>query len=423
METVDIVIGFLWSYVMLPLLISGGIYILIKTKGEAFKNMFYCLKDIFSKKDGKNKGMSPFSAFMTTVGATVGTGNIAGVAVAMTVGGPGSLFWMWTAAFISFSLKYAECALSVRYKTKNGGGPMQYLKNGIGGRKGSVFAVLFCIFAVAASFGIGNTAQVNTIALSLKDTFGIPPFITGIVITAVFIFVFKKGDIGTAKVSDTVVPIMSVIYIVCCLVIIFFGAENLGIGIKMIFESAFDIKALFGGAAGGVLMIGFEKGMFSNEAGMGTAGIALSNSSMNEKSAGSAGVMSAFLDTVVICTLTGLAVAVNYPYINGTQGIETVLLCFERTFGHFGSMLLSISMCLFAFASVTGWQFYGEKSLAFISKKSIGAYRIFFSLCAFFACLLSMDAVWSLSALANALMAIINILGLYFLVKKSRKKC
>ena len=418
MDTVDIFLDFMWSYIMLPLLIFAGIYALIKMKGSAFKNMFFCLKDIFSKKGTKKGSMSPFSAFMTSVGATVGTGNIAGVAVAMTAGGMGSLFWMWVSALAAFSLKYAECAFSVRYKNKSGG-PMYYLKYGVGGKAGRALAFLFCAFAVFASFGIGNTVQINTISLSLNETFGIPPVVSGISLALVLFFVLKKGDRGTAKVSDTVVPIMSVCYIACCIVIIFFNYGNLACGIKMIFESAFDIKAIFGGAAGGVIMTGFEKGMFSNEAGMGTAGIAMANAGMSEKSAGSAGVMSAFTDTIIICTLTGLAVAANYPYISGTQGIETVLLCFEKTFGAFGSILLSVSVSLFAFSSVIGWQFYGEKSLAFISQKSIRAYRIFFVFAAFLACILPMKEVWSVSGIANALMACVNIIGLYFLLKKT----
>ena len=313
---------FVWGPAMLVLLVGTGIFLTVRLKFLPWRNLWFAIKSIFDKSDtgGKDGDISPFQSLMTALAATIGTGNIAGVATALAAGGPGAVVWMWVSALFGLSTKYAESVLAVKYREKNEhgeymGGPMYALKNGFKNKKlGRFLAVLFCVFAVCASFGIGNLTQANSIASAIEDSFGISTWIVGIVLVILCIIVLIGGIKSIGKVCGVVVPVMAVFYVISALAVIIINIGNVPEGLRTIFAMAFGIRPFAGGAAGiavqTVISKGVARGVFSNEAGLGSAPIAAAAAKTdNASKQGYVNMTGTFFDTLVICSLTGLSIA------------------------------------------------------------------------------------------------------------------
>ena len=317
---------FVWGPVMLVLLVGTGIFLTIRTKALCWRNLPYALKSVLSKEARQKKGkgdVSPFSALTTALAATIGTGNIVGVATAMVSGGPGALVWMWISAAFGLTSKFSECMLAIKYREVNekgemSGGPMYTMKKGFKNKKaGAVLGWLFALFAVIASFGIGNLTQGNSISSALHATFGVPTWVTGIVITILAMLIILGGIKSISKVSQVVVPVMALFYIVAGIIIIFGNIRNVPAGVVMIFKMAFSLQAVGGGLCGSLvasmmnaMRFGVARGVFSNEAGMGSAAITAAAASTNDPvRQGYINMTGTFWDTIVVCTITGLCIA------------------------------------------------------------------------------------------------------------------
>lgn len=522
-----------WGPVMLVLLVGTGIFLTIRTKALCWRNLPYALHSVLSKEARQKKGdgdVSPFSALTTALAATIGTGNIVGVATAMVSGGPGALIWMWISAAFGLTSKFSECMLAIKYREVNeqgemSGGPMYTMKKAFKHKGiGAVLGWLFALFAVLASFGIGNLTQANSISSALHTTFHIPMWVTGVVITALALFIILGGIKSISKVSQVVVPLMAVFYIIAGIVIILGNLSNVPSGLAMIFKMAFSVEAVGGGLCGSIvasmmqaLRFGVARGVFSNEAGMGSAAITAAAATTDDPvRQGYINMTGTFWDTIVVCTITGLciassgvlgntemaaqgtylmkdnavqistkeagekkAVAVDYdmsekdgdiiltPKSNDVSEISLSLnkketkkqmedgmkmdntvpvLCgvwddtsgnryifddegkyeyhtlvigsaltiqaFETVLGGAGGILISIAITLFAFSTILGWEYHGEKAFEYIFKthKYNIVYRIFFSLLAFVGATTTLQIAWTFSDIANALMAIPNLI-------------
>ena len=534
-EVVSKVDDFVWGPVMLVLLVGTGVYLTIRTGFLPWRNLPYALKSTLSKEARtKSRGegdVSPFSALTTALAATIGTGNIVGVATAMVSGGPGALVWMWISACFGLTSKFSECMLAIKYREVNekgemSGGPMYTMKKAFKHKKfGSVLGWLFAFFAVVASFGIGNMTQANSIASALNETFHIPVAVVGIIITVCALLIIVGGIKSISKVSSVVVPAMAIFYVICGLVVIIGNIGNLPSGVAMIFSMAFSVKAVAGGALGtvvssmmGAMRYGVARGVFSNEAGMGSAAItAAAATTDNPVRQGYINMTGTFWDTIVVCTITGLAIAssgvlgmtaqsavgtytvtdnrmvieasanhkvttseydmiadsdtqvtlkgkdatiVLTPYegdadliatgvtqtevgegsITGTWqgddknvynfgkdgsyirddlvvGSSLTIQAFKTVLGSAGGWLVAIGITLFAFSTILGWEYHGEKAFEYIlgTHKYNMIYRIIFSLVAYIGATQTLDLVWNLSDIANALMAIPNLICLLIL--------
>lgn len=420
---------FVWGPVMLFFLVGTGIYLTICLNFLPWRNLGRSLKKLFSKEsmrtDNGEGDISPFSALMTALAATVGTGNIVGVATAMAAGGPGALVWMWISAAFGISTKYSECTLALKYRTVNEkgemcGGPMYTLKNGLKNKKlGSVLSVLFAVFTILASFGIGNFAQANSISSAVKSTFSVPTEIAGAVL-AVFVAVIVLGGIKSiSKISTVLVPAMAVFYIVSGIIVVIINYKNVPEGIADIFKLAFTPRAAAGGVAGSILTTmryGIARGVFSNEAGLGSAAIsAASATSDHHVRQGYINMCGTFIDTIVVCTITGLAIA-SSGILGKTdaEGAALTIAAFETALGKKGAVFVTIGIILFAFSTILGWEYNGEKALEFIFKKPVYCYiyRVVFSVLTYVGATFSLDLVWTFSDIANGLMAVPNLISL-----------
>ena len=522
-----------WGPVMLVLLVGTGAFLTIRTKALCWRNLPYALRSVLSREARQKKGqgdVSPFSALTTALAATIGTGNIVGVATAMVSGGPGALVWMWISAAFGLTSKFSECMLAIKYREVNeqgemSGGPMYTMKKAFKHKGiGAVLGWLFALFAVLASFGIGNLTQANSISSALHTTFHIPMWVTGVVITALALFIILGGIKSISKVSQVVVPLMAVFYIIAGIVIILGNLSNVPSGLAMIFKMAFSVEAVGGGLCGSIvasmmqaLRFGVARGVLSNEAGMGSAAITAAAATTDDPvRQGYINMTGTFWDTIVVCTITGLciassgvlgntemaaqgtylmkdnavqistkeagekkAVAVDYdmsekdgdiiltPKSNDVSEISLSLnkketkkqmedgmkmdntvpvLCgvwddtsgnryifddegkyeyhtlvigsaltiqaFETVLGGAGGILISIAITLFAFSTILGWEYHGEKAFEYIFKthKYNIVYRIFFSLLAFVGATTTLQIAWTFSDIANALMAIPNLI-------------
>lgn len=354
-----------------------------------------------------------------------GTGNIVGVATAMVMGGPGSLVWMWLSAAFGISTKYAECALALKYRTvnENGemcGGPMYTLQNAFKHKRlGKMLAIFFALFTLLASFGIGNATQANSISSSIANTFSISPAIIGIILAVLTAIIVIGGIKSISKVATVLVPAMAVFYITAGLIVIAINYKNLPEGIALIFKMAFNTKAVAGGITGTILTsmrYGVARGVFSNEAGLGSAAIsAASATSDHHVKQGYINMCGTFIDTIVVCTITGLAIA-SSGLLGKTdaRGAALTIAAFETALGKAGAVLVTIGIILFAFSTILGWEYNGEKALEFLLKKPIYCYiyRAVFSVLTFVGATASLDIVWSFSDIANGLMTIPNLICL-----------
>ena len=531
---------FVWGPVMLVLLVGTGIFLTIRTKALCWRNLPYALKSVLSKEARQKKGkgdVSPFSALTTALAATIGTGNIVGVATAMVSGGPGALVWMWISAAFGLTSKFSECMLAIKYREVNekgemSGGPMYTMKKGFKNKKaGAVLGWLFALFAVIASFGIGNLTQGNSISSALHATFGVPTWVTGIVITILAMLIILGGIKSISKVSQVVVPVMALFYIVAGIIIIFGNIRNVPAGVFMIFKMAFSLQAVGGGLCGSLvasmmnaMRFGVARGVFSNEAGMGSAAITAAAASTNDPvRQGYINMTGTFWDTIVVCTITGLCIAssgvlgttetassgsyayeaqeteaaglsftladgdkttttsydvtdVSYDgknqklvmtlakgdektlltkeekienaadtefsqnmdsYLPGTwkddSGNEYILsrdgtleyrellvgsaltiAAFKTVLGQPGAWLVCIAIALFAFSTILGWEYHGEKAFEYLfqTHKFNMVYRILFSLVVYLGATTTLKIAWNFSDIANALMAIPNLICL-----------
>lgn len=432
---------FVWGPVMLVLLVGTGIYLTFRTRFLTWRNLGYALKSTLSKEARtKSRGegdVSPFSALTTALAATIGTGNIVGVATAMVSGGPGALVWMWISAAFGLTSKFSECMLAIKYREVNekgemSGGPMYTMKKGIKNKKlGAVLAWLFAFFAVVASFGIGNMTQGNSISGALKATFNVPTWLSGIIITVLALLIIVGGIKSISKVSSVVVPVMAIFYVICGLIVIIGNISNLPAGLAMIFKMAFSVKAVGGGMCGTIvasmmnaMRYGVARGVFSNEAGMGSAAItAAAATTDNPVRQGYINMTGTFWDTIVVCTITGLAIASSGvlgmtdaagDYLTGS---DITIAAFKTVLGTGGGWLVTIGITLFAFSTILGWEYHGEKAFEYLlgTHRFNMVYRVIFSLVAYIGCTQTLSLVWNFSDIANALMAIPNLICMLLL--------
>lgn len=438
-SAVKAVSDFVWGPVMIVLLVGTGIFLTIRLNFLPWRNLGYSLKSLLSKESRKTTDgegdISPFSALMTALAATVGTGNIVGVATAMVMGGPGALVWMWISAAFGITTKYAECALAGKYRTVNKkgemcGGPMYTLKYGLKNKKlGAFLAAVFAIFTVIASFGIGNATQANSISSAVNSTFSVPKWVVGLLLVILVVAVIFGGIKTISKVSSVLVPAMALFYIGAGLIVIVINGKNLPDGIANIFSMAFGAKAVAGGLVGTItasmmssMRYGIARGVFSNEAGLGSAAIsAASATSSNHVKQGYINMCGTFIDTIIVCTITGLAIAssgmlgqVNPETGKLFEGAQLTIAAFESALGKTGGVLVTIGIILFAFSTILGWEYNGEKALEFLLKKPLYCYiyRVVFSVLTYIGATASLNIVWSFSDIANGLMAVPNLIGL-----------
>ena len=440
-EIVSKVDDFVWGPVMLVLLVGTGIFLTFRTRFLTWRNLGYALKSTLSKEARtKSRGegdVSPFSALTTALAATIGTGNIVGVATAMVSGGPGALVWMWISAAFGITSKFSECMLAIKYREVNekgemSGGPMYTMKKGLKNKKlGAVLAWFFALFAVIASFGIGNMTQGNSISGAIKATFHVPTGVTGIVITVLSLLIIVGGIKSISKVSSVVVPVMAIFYVICGVIVIIGNIANLPAGVAMIFKMAFSVKAVGGGLCGTIvasmmnaMRYGVARGVFSNEAGMGSAAItAAAATTDNPVRQGYINMTGTFWDTIVVCTITGLAIAssgvLGMTDADGAllTGSDITIAAFQTVLGSGGGWLVTIGITLFAFSTILGWEYHGEKAFEYLlgTHKYNMVYRVVFSLIAYFGCTQTLSLVWNFSDIANALMAIPNLICMLLL--------
>ena len=435
--------GFVWGPVMLVLLIGTGIFLTVKLRFATWRNLGYALHSVFSKESRTTKrgtgDVSPFACLCTALAATIGTGNIVGVATAMFSGGPGALIWMEICALFGLTSKFTECMLAVKYRETNDrgemmGGPMFTMKNGFKNKKfGLVLGFLFALFGVIASFGIGNLTQANSISQALHTQFSVPTWITGLVVTILALLIIVGGIKTISKVSSVVVPAMAVFYVVASLICLIVGYRNIPHGLYLIVVMAFNPGAIGGGILGSItvsvmneIRYGFARGCFSNEAGMGSAAITAAAATTDDcVRQGYINMTGTFFDTIVVCTMTGLVIAASG--VLGTEnlkGADLTMAAFSAFLGPVGSAIVSIGIMLFAFSTIIGWEYHGEKCLEYICKKRsvIMGYRIIFSLIAFIGATTELDIVWNFSDICNALMAIPNLISMIILSGVAKKE-
>lgn len=415
---------FLWTYILIGMLIIIGLYFTFKTNFVQFRNireMFRLLTD--GATGGKEtNSVSSFQAFCISTASRVGTGNLAGIATAISIGGPGAIFWMWLIALIGSASSFIESTLAQIYKQKDGdnfiGGPAYYIEKGL---KKRYLGVLFAILITIAFGLVFNSVQANTISLSLNSSFGFNKLIVGAILTILTLVIIFGGVNRIAKVSSVLVPIMAIAYIIVALFIVFKNITLLPNVIKMIFENAFGVHQVVGGGIGAALMQGIKRGLFSNEAGMGSAPNAAATATVSHPvKQGFIQTLGVFTDTIIICSCTAFIILLsNVPIDGSIKGIELTQLALINQVGSWGGIFISICILLFAFSSIVGNYYYGEANIQFITSKKIylNIYRAFVGIMVFFGSLVSMDLVWNLADVFMGLMAIINLIAIVLLSK------
>ncbi|NBI30092.1 alanine/glycine:cation symporter family protein [Chengkuizengella marina] len=411
--------NFVWGPPLLVLLVGTGIYLTFRLGLLQLRLLPYSLKLAFTRnQDKKSEGdISHFQALMTALAATVGTGNIVGVATAVMLGGPGAVFWMWMTALFGMATKYAEAILAVKYRVKNAdgemsGGPMYYLEKGL---KQKWLAILFALFGAVAAFGIGNMVQSNSVAGALESTFSVPPLATGPILALLTGLVIIGGIKIIGRVTAFFVPIMALFYVGAGLIILILNAELVPNAIALIFTDAFTGQAVAGGALGAVIRWGVARGVFSNEAGLGSAPIAAAAAKTDYPGRQALVSMTqVFIDTIIICSITGIALVMGDLYTGNLEGSELTTSTFELFLGSSGSYIVSIGLVFFAFSTIIGWSYYGEKCFTYLINHPAMKYlyRALFVLSAGIGAVLTLETVWGIADIMNGLMAIPNLIGL-----------
>ncbi|HCL77409.1 sodium:alanine symporter [Stutzerimonas xanthomarina] len=425
---VNSVNGLVWGPPMLVLILGTGFILMILLKFMPLRRLGTGFAYIWR---GRDKGdettgeISPFQALMTCLAATVGTGNIAGVATAIFLGGPGALFWMWCTALVGMATKYCEVVLAVHYREKDDrgehvGGPMYAIKNGLG-KKWLWLGGAFAIFGGLAGFGIGNMVQVNSMAHALQTTFNVPLWVTGLATMVVVGLVILGGIKRIGKVAAALVPFMCVAYIIAGIVVLVVNVDAIPTAFSLIFTHAFTPIAATGGFAGAAVMaairFGVARGIFSNEAGLGTAGIAqAAGTTTSSVRSGIIGMMGTFIDTIIICSITGLAIICSGVWTSGESGAALSAAAFESAMPGFGGAILTIALVVFAFTTILGWSYFGEKCWEFmVGTKAIWPFRVIWVLAVPFGAVAQLDFAWLLADTLNGLMAIPNLISLLLL--------
>ena len=418
-----------WGPGMIALLVGAGLFLSFMTGFLQFRKFGYMLKNtilgLFSKQQHKKdvSGVSPFQAVATAMAGTIGTGSIAGLATAIVSGGPGAVFWMWVSALLGMVTKYAEIVLSLKYREKNDvgqwvGGPMYYIQNGLNIKW---LACLFAFFAMFACLGTGNATQSNSIATALESTMGVKPIVTGVVLTAIAMFVILGGMRRIATVNEKLVPFMALFYVISSIVALIINIDKIPAAFALIFREAFNFKAAGGGVAGYGIMVamqyGFSRGVFSNEAGLGSAPIAHAASSTKEPvRQGLWGMFEVFFTTIIICTLSALVILTSGLWDDGKFfGSALSIASFNSILPGIGGVIVTLSTIFFALSTILGWAYYGEVSIGFLTNKSrvaVLAYRFFYVAIVFVGAVGSLDLIWSISETMNGLMAVPNLIGI-----------
>ena len=427
-QIVDTINGFVWGPVMLILLLGTGIYLSIGLKGMTIVRIPYAFKQLFKGRKSSGEGeISPFNALMTALSSTVGMGNIAGVATAVGIGGPGALFWMWCTALVGLATKYAEAVLAVNFRETDKlgnkvGGPMYYIKNGLGAQW-KWLGGMFALFGALAGFGLANTVQSNAVSQVLEGDFNVPTLVSGLVMSGLVAIVLIGGIKRIADVASKLVPLMTIIYIGSTLTILFMNAAELPAAVVLIVDSAFNGTAATGGFAGAAVMLalrmGVARGIFSNEAGLGSAPIAHAAAATNSPvRQGTIAMLGTFIDTLVICTMTGLVLVVTGVWSGEPQGAAMTLSAFKAQLP-FGEVILSVCIVLFAFSTMLGWSYYGERCAEFLAgPRIILPFRVLWIIGIFVGTQMSLDLVWKMSDALNGLMAIPNLIALVLLAPR-----
>ncbi|MDG1096178.1 MAG: sodium:alanine symporter family protein [Methylophilaceae bacterium] len=416
--------GIVWGPYMLTLLVGTGLYLTILLKGMQFRVLPHALRLIFNKDKHEEGDISHFAALMTALAATVGIGNIVGVATAITFGGPGAVFWMWVTGLVGMATKYSEAVLAVKYREKGPhgmrGGPMYYLSKGAGL---PWLATLFAIFTACAAFGIGNMTQANATAKIFEATFQIPSEMTGIVLTLLTGLVIIGGIKTIGKFTSFLVPFMITAYVICSLWVLALHIDAIPHAFGLIFYHAFNPSAASGGFIGATIAAamryGIARGVFSNESGLGSAPIAAAAARTNDPvKQALVSMTQTFIDTLVVCTMTALVILTATSWTQGVDAGQLTSASMAETLGDTGRVIVAIATAFFAFSTLIGWSYYGEKAIEFLfGPKSIHIYRIFFTVAVMVGAMTSLEFVWNFSDLMNGLMAIPNLIGLLLLSK------
>lgn len=419
--------SFVWGWPMIILLLGTGLFYLIRTKAIVVRKFGFIMSNtlmkMFHKGHGGEGEVTAFQAVSTALAATVGTGNIAGVALAIAIGGPGAVFWMWLSAFLGMSTKFSEVVLSITYRIKNketgsySGGPMYYISRGA---KIKWLGKLFAIFAAIASFGIGNMTQSNSIAETIRVQFGVSPIIVGIILAVLAAFVIIGGIKRIGSITEKLVPFMAIFYIVGSLIIIFINITEVPHAFGLIFGNAFSGTAAVGGFAGSTLMVsmkaGISRGVFTNEAGLGSAPIAHAAATTDHPvRQGMWGVFEVFVDTFLVCSMTALVVLVSGKWDSGLQGAALTTQAFNEGFNG-GGYIVAVGLTLFAFSTILGWAYYGEKCSEYVlGPNAVKVYRIIYIPLIVVGAVGGLAPIWAIADTLNGLMAIPNLVGLLFL--------
>jgi len=420
--------GLVWGKPMLIMIFGTGIFLMIGLRFMPVLNLAKGFRLLWAGRDGKNQNegeISPFNALMTSLSATIGTGNITGVATAIFIGGPGALFWMWVTALIGMATKYSEAVCAVHYREVDEkgsylGGPMYYIKNGLG-KKWLWLGFLFALFGALASFGIGNTVQANSVASALQAQFNIPLWLTGVVLLLLTGAVVLGGIKRIAQVAGKLVPFMALAYVAAGLVVLISHFSQIPEALALIVKSAFNPVAATGGFAGATIMLavqwGVARGIFSNEAGLGSAPIAHAAAKTNDPvRQGMIAMLGTFIDTIVVCSITGLAIVLTGVWTTGVKGAALTIAAFDQTMPEMGGVIVSIAQAVFAFTTILGWSVYGERCVEYLfGIRSVKIFRILWIMAVPVGAMGDLSFIWLLADTLNALMALPNLIALLLL--------
>ena len=424
-ETLSAISSIVWGPYMLAFILGVGLLLTIRIKAISLRKIPYAFSRLAKGHHLDGKGtVAPFNALMMSLSATIGTGNIAGVATAIGLGGPGALFWMWCSALLGMATKYAEavCAVNYREQSETGeyvGGPMYYIKNGLG-KNWQWLAILFAVFGAAAGFGIGNTVQVHSVADSVHQSFGLPHKITAFILFVLVGLVLIGGVKRIALVARYCVPFMAIAYLIAGLAVILFNLSEVPGAVALVFESAFTPVAAQGGFAGAAVALaiqfGIARGVFSNEAGLGSAPIAHAAAATDSPvKQGTIAMLGTFIDTIIVCSITGVAILVTGVWTGEAQGAAMSQAAFAKVLP-FGDIVVSLALVVFAFTTIIGWSYYSERCLEFLfGNKVIMLFRVIWVAVVPMGALLGLKTVWIVADILNGLMALPNLIALILL--------
>lgn len=414
--------GWVWGPPMLSLLVGTGLYLTVLLKGLQFRVLPLALRMIFHKEHGHEGDISHFAALMTALAATVGIGNIVGVATAITLGGPGAVFWMWMTGLVGMITKYSEAVLAVKYREKGEhgmrGGPMYYLAKGAGLPK---LGWLFALFTALATFGIGNMTQANSTAKIFEATFHIAPWITGVVLMLLTALVILGGIRSIGKFTSILVPFMIVGYVGSALIVLALNVTEIPHALGLIFQHAFAPAAATGGFAGAsiaaAMRFGIARGVFSNESGLGSAPIAAAAARTQDPvKQALVSMTQTFIDTLLVCTITALVILTADAWTQGVDAGQLTSASFAETLGDTGELIIALATATFAYSTLIGWNYYGEKAIEYLfGARAIRIYRIVFIAAVIIGAMMNLEFVWNFSDLMNGMMALPNLIGLLIL--------